>query len=489
MMPTFARWIRASVSVTFLGLLATTAVAAGKPAHLAIIRQPSPGMMLRAHPAGALEPVTAETKIFQGGALKTGTGEAIVTLSDGTRLEIEAGSTLQFHASTEINLDPGPTTRVARVDIKEGSFRATIPAGGRPLLAMASKDLFVAFRPGRGRVRITPEGMIAASDEGGAKVAAAGKWTALPAGHYQVLRAQGAQEGPKALPPVAVFLSEPCHASASQICAIGVVVGDGRARLGARWKPAAPGYRWVAELLRDSENGAVIKRQELAAEQSQFVSEPLGVGAYWLALRSTSAEGVDGDRVVRPMRVVRLLPEIGVHWLPREQILVFPPGRKTRVDGTSGVQMAWIGQAFVAVPPVLEHNSEANLPIRWRVEGDATDDTVITLERSGVRAEVELTPKTARWPKDPVIIHVKVSDTKRRVDPRTVRPRLRVKVNDTPFQLGLTPAGDSWRGEIPPRNGTGPWTIRVEVLDADDNQIGRGMLQVVGKETSSPGLW
>ncbi|MBI5535183.1 MAG: hypothetical protein HY898_20820 [Deltaproteobacteria bacterium] len=489
MNPALTRWSRGPAFAALVASVAIGAHAQGKPVALATIQQPSAGMTLRAHPAGTWEPVTSETKIPQGGAIKTGTGEAVVVLTDGTRLEIQPGTTLQFHASTEINLDPGPSTRVARVDIKDGAFRVAIPAGGRPLLAMASKDLFVAFRPGAGRARITAAGMIAASDSGGAKVAASGRWTSLQAGQYQILRTQGAQEGPKPLPARASFVAEPCHASASKACAIAVVSGDGRAQLGARWGAAAAGQRWWVDLIRDRENGEVIKHLELAADRPQFLSEPLAVGAYWLSVRAATAEGIDGERVLRPMRVVRLLPDLGVTWIAREQLLVFPPGRKVKVDGTSGVQVAWIGQQFVAVPPTLEHDGEANRQVRWRVEGDSMDDTVITLEKSALRADVELTPKTARWPKDPIQIMVKVTDPKRRVDPRTIHPRLSVKVNDTPFQLGLTRAGDSWRGEIPPRNGSGPWVIRVEALDADDNVLGRGLLNVVGKASSSPGLW
>jgi hypothetical protein len=469
--------------------LSTEPRAAGKIGHVAVIAQPSAGLMLRANPSAGWEPVTAEAKILPGGALKTGVQAASITLTDGTVLEMQPAANVQFHASTEINLDPGPTTRVARVDIKDGLVRVSIPAGGRPLLAMASKDIFVAFRPGKGSARVTSDGLVAVVDSGGAKVAAAGKWTALASGHYQLLRSRGAQEGPKVLPPTPSFETEACHVSASQPCAIGLVAGDGRAPLRVRWKPLAAGYRLVVAIMRDRQDGEVIKTQELSGEATSFQTDPLTVGAYWMGLHAVSPEGIEGTRAVRALNVVRLLPDLGVTWLPNQQVLVFPPGRKVRLDGAQGVQMAWVPPDYVPLPSVLEMTGDFNRTVRMRVEGDVSDDAVITMERSGLRADVEMTPSTARWPKDTVHIKVKVADPRRRIDPRSIHPRLRVKINEGSLQVGLSKVGDSWQGEIAPRSGKGPWAIRVEALDADDNVLGRGLLNVVGRESKSNSLW
>ena len=465
------------------------AAPAEKSNHVAIVQAATAGLMVKTHPAGTWEPATGELRLNAGAALKTGSEGIAVLLRDGTRVDVAASSVVQFQVPTEINLEAGPTTRVARMDIKEGSMRVTIPSGGRPLLLMASKDVFAAFRSGTGRARVTPEGLIVAIDEGAAKVAASGRWTPLPAGKYQVLRTQGRQEGPKAVPPKVSFASDACRADASKACAIAVIVDEPGARVAARWNPV-PGSSYSVELLRDRDGGPVVKRVSLQADQTSFTSDPLPSGSYVLSVQTVSAEGVEGARVLRPLRVVRMLPDPGVTWVPNAHALVLPRGRKVAVSGPAGLQIR-AGESYVPAPASLELGQDfEHRNVVFRVEGDSTDETSVTLERSALRAEVKLTPMTAKWPQDKVEFRIRLQDPKGRIDVRTMQPRTRVRVNDTPIQLGLVREGEWWKASIPPRNGNGPWVIRVEALDADDNLLGYGALNVMGRtDRGRAGQW
>lgn len=470
-------------SVVLLAGAPLRAAPGARTAPLASVVAAPAGVMIKKHPSGAWEDTGPEIQLTPGASLKCGTEVVEAKLSDGTRVEIEPSSVVQFQASTEIQLDTSAATRVARVDLKEGSVRVTIPAGGRPLMLMATNQVFAAFRSGTGRARMHPEGLVVAVDEGTAKVAASGRWTAVAAGHYQMLRTRGMQQGPKPLPPKPGFVADLCHAGPSQACAIGLLVGGADARLGARWKPAESGQRFVVELMRDRDGGPVITRKELAGDQTSFTSEPLPVGAYMLSLRAVTPEGVEGARALRPMRVVRLLPDLGAKWIPGARVIVLPQGRKVRIDGPSGVQVSLVEPHYGAAPASLEIGRyDHTRTVRFRVEGDGTDDAAVVLERSALRADVELTPRTAMWPRDRVELRIRMQDPRGRSDVTTMHPRTRVLLNDKPIPLGLVRKGNAWVASIPARSGNGPWVIRVDVLGTEGDLLGQGLLHVVGKK-------
>ncbi|MBI5537691.1 MAG: hypothetical protein HY898_33515 [Deltaproteobacteria bacterium] len=482
-------WV-AALCLCVFALTPLSMATAGKSGHIALVKGSSPGLSLRATPVSPWQPVAGEQPILPGGTLRTGSEGAMAALVGGTRVDMMPESALQLYAPTEVNLEPGPTTRVDRADLKKGMVWANVPQGGRPLLAVTAKDIMVAFRLGRGYARLTPSAVIVAVEEGSAKVANTGKWTSLSSGQYLVVHAPGRQEGPKPLPPAPTFSTDACHATPSQACAIAVVSGDGAARVGARWQPQASGCRYHVELMRGPDGGEVLQKVELEGDKTAFTSDPLPIGAYSLAVRAINSEGIEGVRIVRAMRVVRFLPDPGVHWIGPEQVFVAAPGRRVRMDGSPGLLSAWEGTHFLPVPAGHSLLARAvKQTFRLRIDSVPTDDVAVALEPLALRADARLTPQTAMWPRDRVFIDIRLFDPSHRIDPKTVMPRLRASINGSPIQVGLARAGDTWRAEIPARNGPGPWVIRTDVLDNDDNVIGQEILNVVGRESSAKTLW
>ena len=168
--------------------------------------------------------------------------------------------------------------------------------------------------------------------------------------------------------------------------------------------------------------------------------------------------------------------------LTAQRVFVLPAGRRIKIDGTAGMQVAMAGKEFGPPPAYAGLDAQdQRRTLTFRIEGDPLDDVQISLERRTLQADVDFAPKKAEWPRDNVAITVQLRDPNRRIDPSTVYPRLRAKVNDTPVQATLVKQSQSWRAVIPSRNGYGPWTLRVEVLDQDDSVLGQGVLQILGK--------
>jgi hypothetical protein len=469
--------------------------AAAPPKPVAQVAAPVAGLQVRASPAAAWEPAAPNLTLLVGSALKTAAAAQPVELADGTQVVMDPGTVVQFQASTEINVDAAATTRVGRVDLKAGSMAATIPPTGRPLLVMASNDVYAAFKPGSVRAKVAPDGMLVVVGDGTARVASQGRWSPLGPRQYQTLVAHGKQEAPKPLAPKPAFAAEPCHADGAHVCAIAVVTGNASAPIGVRWGPAAPGFRYAVALARDPAITDVLVRQELEGSKTAFVSAPLAAGRYWVSVSSSTEDGIDGGSAVRAARVVRIAPEGSASFSPKDNTVVLPARRKVMVPDASGLQASYGDSGFGPVPGGFELTErDRSRTLRIKMEGDATDDAVVTLERRTLQADVDMSPKTARWPQDPVTVTLRLVDPRKRESPASVKPWLRVRVNTQPVQSHLAQvAPDTWRTVISPRNGNGPWVIRVEALDEEGNVLGRGALEVVGKGDrpggDKPPLW
>ncbi len=490
MLWSYAHWTTSGRNVVVAAiasacLLAPTRAMGTAPPPAARI-EATQGALVRAQPMGSWEPAAVDQPLAAGASIKTEAGSCTIRLPDGTTIVLEASSQAQLQASTDVNLEVGATTRVSRLDIKQGSIRVAIQPTARPLLVMASKDVFAAFRTGRGRAKVVSDGLIAIVDEGSARVAASGRWTPLSAGQYQQLHAHGLQPMVKALPPRPTFVQEPCRSGHGKICAIGITVGAASAAVGVRWSPSTA-HHWGVTLSRDQGGADVVATARLDHDKTAWISEPLRSGSYWVTVQSFADEGLEGPSATRAVRVVRLLPDPGVTYMASEQVLLMPEGRRASLGTGGGLEVSWGGPDFAKPPPQFELGAqERRRLVRMRVEGDATDEADLVLERRTLRADVELGPKLARWPQDVVHVTVRVTDPSHRIDPKSIRPRLRAQLNNAPLQVPLAIQGDAWRAEIRGRAGRGPWVIRMEALDADDIVLGRGMLEVVGADRSGP---
>lgn len=147
--------------------------------------------------------------------------------------------------------------------------------------------------------------------------------------------------------------------------------------------------------------------------------------------------------------------------------------------------------AFGPLPETLRlAGDEARRTVRVRVAGDRTNDALIELERRQLAADVRLTPVTARWPKDPVQVHVRLEDPSGRVPLDKVQPRIGASLSGNPIELNLTHSADGWHGEVAPRPGAGPWILRVEVVDEAGHALGRNFLEIVGpQDEDEDRLW
>jgi hypothetical protein len=186
------------------------------------------------------------------------------------------------------------------------------------------------------------------------------------------------------------------------------------------------------------------------------------------------------------MRVVGASLDPGVVYLPRQSIFVLPIGRGLSISQSSGLEIASTSTDYVSSPTrfaLLEEEQQRD--VKLRIAGDTTSLLAFTLERRSLVAEVDMSPRTARWPQDPVRIAITLSDRKGRIAVDTFEPAMKVTVNNQLITPEFTRTGAKFSAQVPPRPGNGPWVVRVEVLDKEGNSLGRDFLEVAGPHDSN----
>jgi hypothetical protein len=488
-MPHLRKAIRSLAGLVFVaaGIAATSyRVEAAGSHNAAELLAPAIGVELRAAPAAPWVAATAGAPIAPGTAIRTSSSAARIRLPDGTVVGLAPSTTLRVQVPTEISMDPGSNVRVSHCDLTAGELSMAIPPRAKPVLVMGGTDLFAAFRPGKARAIRNSQGLVAIVDQGSARVASSGRWFSLASGQYQVLPERGPVGTAQAIGPVPAFSSKRCEAVGGRACAVAVVVGDGTARLGASWEPSAPNHKYLVKLARDPALQDVVEQQERPGSATAFTSGELPPGQYWFEVRSVTPDGIPSDAAVKPMRVIRVVPDPGVIHVPSEGVFVLPAGRGVALPDRAGVVVSMGGGHATAAPGRLSLiGTQTRRVVRLAVQGTPNDVAPLTLEARALEADVEFSPRNASWPRDRVEATIRLVDPNHRISPAVVRPKASALVGNKRYHLPLTKQGDRWVTVLPQGDGPGPWIVQVQVTDEDGAMMGKAVLEVVHDDSTA----
>jgi hypothetical protein len=97
------------------------------------------------------------------------------------------------------------------------------------------------------------------------------------------------------------------------------------------------------------------------------------------------------------------------------------------------------------------------------------------------RATIQFGPRAPHWPGAPLAINVRVDDSS--PDPTTsAEVEAAVSVGVEPVDVDFKRDGAWLRGTLSPRDGSGPWVVRVEVKARDGRELGRDFVEVAAAE-------
>lgn len=444
---------------------------------------PVGAVRVKANPRSDPTPLAPGSRVPAASEILVGAAPVRIELANGAWVELGAGTRAVIAGFIDVAMGRDGAHRGLRIDLRAGEIFVDAPASmpRRQTVLVGSKDLLVAVRAGssvRARAIARPAGggvpgLAVAAYSGEARATTKGAWKVVPAGFWAELADGEPMSEPRRQKDAPSWASELASTGASLRL---VTAADETAPFSLRWASVAGASGYLVEVARDEGFADVVLRRDVGADETSLETPPLAAGRYWARLRSRGDLGLPGaPSHTRALRVARLvLPAWGQ---PTNGAWVVPLGRTVRFDDPTGLEVALGRRAFYpATPGGFGLGNEIPFVARVRLAGERVS-VPLRLEPRTLEAEVDLSPKTAEWPRDPVDIVVRLRDARRPVP--SFEPALRVRIGLEDVAVTWRHEGNTWRARLDPRPPPGPWVVRVEALDPEGDELGRGFLEVI----------
>jgi len=251
------------------------------------------------------------------------------------------------------------------------------------------------------------------------------------------------------------------------------------AKVGTCWDPAAKSTSYQVELARDPAFQKLVEPAESTGDRSW--SKALAVGRYFIRVRAVDADGLSSEpSPPRKMAVVPLVLPPGSFADSAHGTLVLPEGRNVSFGDSDGLDVAIDNGGFLKAPSSLRMDGAPSHQLRIRLSDDPSAVSTVHVLRRALRADVRITPKSARWPIDPIDIAVTIEDPTGMAETDKVEPQLHVLLGLTEVPLSWTHRGAVWSARVQPRRMGGPTVLRVIANDEHGITLGRNFVEIDG---------
>jgi hypothetical protein len=421
-------------------------------------------------------PEAAELTCERKCQLKAGP-DNVLTLAPGTVLSVAA----YLYVPMNVAVPPvttAPNVAAREVRMTEGYIEAvSLNDKATPLVVSGPGSTHVALRGATVQIAIKGDRMVAQVNEGIARAGSNKRWLTIEKGRASTLTADGYPTTPRSEIMTPEWKQQGCAP------ALGVALVGNAGNVAVCWEPSANATSYVVEMSRD-EAFSTIESSETTS--STTWSKSLPEGRYFLRTRA-----VDADTLVSRTSSVRKLGVVSFDLPPGAsanlgaRTVVLPPGRGFQLRDTTGLETALDRGIFVTLRGPLVMDTERSHQLRFRLVGDPSSETMLDLQRRELRADIEIGPKRALWPVDPIDITVTVRDSSGLIDATQVAPKLHVLLGLTELPVTWSHRGPVWSTRLAPRN-VGPTVIRVLAEDEFGNALGRHFLEV-DEQPAKPG--
>lgn len=225
-----------------------------------------------------------------------------------------------------------------------------------------------------------------------------------------------------------------------------------------------------------SSEGVAPTRQRTRARELSL--GPFAAGNYRVAVRGIDDSGLPGA-LSEPV----LLNVVGLE-IPKTAsrapsgAVRLQPGQRVGLVGAEGLEVGYLGfEEFLPAPKTL--GLVARRPISTLLRHPQSGETVrLELEPMTVRAEISFERHPHTWPEPGLPIRVRLIDDKGYPIPDEFEVSCRVTVNVRPTEPVWRRSGPTLHTLLPEPEGSGPWMVRVEVLDQSGSSLGMDFSEV-----------
>lgn len=408
-------------------------------------------------------------------ATKTLRGEER-TLPGGAALAFSKNAKYELGRPIKLQLAPtgSDKTVVQVIKLNAGNVSVSIPESKNPktaVLIQAPRKVSAVAKGGQSLVIAAEDGVTVAAQKGEMLAALGNDWKALPSGLVRSFSAGNVTEQVVPAPPqlsVANSMLLALHGSVST-------------QVRATPDPLVQHRELALYRLEGNARVPVVER-EWRSDAQQLPE--LSPGRYELTARAVDRFGVPSaasDKI--SLRVIGAeLPE-GAQ-ASGATILLGRAGR-VKLVGADGLEASY-GRAslFVPVPKDVGLARGESTLLRLREPGKK-DELGIRLEPRTLRANVDIGPRSARWPGDTLQVTVKLFDHRGRPMDDELKTKPQVFVNVGQVVPVWTHSGNTYSTRVAPASGAGPWVVRVEVNDDFGDPVGRDFIELGASRTAS----
>ncbi len=416
-------------------------------------------------PAWAKEAPTAAKA--NAGETRTLPGGAVVTFSKDAKYELGRPIKLQL-SSTGSDKTP-----VQVIKLSSGRVSVSIPESKKPktaVLVQAPRKVSAVAKGGQSLVIAAEDRVTVAAVKGEMLAALGNDWKTLPSG---VVRSHSASATTDQAVPSAPKLS----VNESMLLAL---TGEASTELHAAAQDVA--YRQLSLYRLDGGKRTTLLSREWRSDREKLLQLP--PGHYEVQAHAVDRFGVE-SMTSEPvsLRVIGATLPDGARIVDGAILL----GRSGRVKliGAEGLEASY-GKAslFIPVPKDVGLARGGSTLLRLREPGKKHELTV-QLEPRTLKAEVEIGPKSARWPSDALQVTVKLFDHRGRPITEALKSKPQVFVNVGQVEPSWTHSGNTYSAKVAPAAGVGPWVVRVEVMDDFGDTAGRDFMELGAAKTAS----
>lgn len=397
-------------------------------------------------------------------------GGATLEFSDKSRLRLPEGSEVRILPRTRVQYSASQDTPASVIMLVKGKAFVSLAGGNKPKMAMLVKgphQIQAIVKSGNAVLRVTDEGLVVGALSGSTLIAAGNDWNEVHAGHARTVK----KSDTKGVSRELIAAPEIVGATPLRLQIEGIAAEPYK----VRWKPVPSAERYEVEVQMPS--GAP-QFSQVPKGTTELSLGSLPPGTYVAQVRA-----IDGEDLESPWSPPARTSLVGVE-VPKgavmleNQAIQLPEGAKLRLRSTDGLEASFNDFAMFVAPP-----SEVGLlagraqVLRLRRKGE-TDELRVRLEPRTVKADIDLRPKNARWPRDPVSVEIKLvtAEGKRATGDVELVPTVTIDVE--PVTVSWTKEPGLLRGVVQPKLDGKPHIVRVEVHDQFGFFLGRNFLEV-----------
>ncbi len=472
----------ASLAAALAVPLADVAIAAPPPDGAVLVR--GAGRM-RGERAADWSPTVIGSVIAAGTIIDaSGAGQLEIKFSDGVEVTMEPGATAVWRGRGRLPTEHNGWYGGFHIEQRAGELDVKIPS--QPV---AERAFLISSKAGtltgwRGSVHVlVRDDMTAASIyEGALVVGSNGIGFPVYDATAVLIRKGVAPEKSRGIPSTPAW---PTETPAGTTPPLALVKANEKTPLGFAWSKVDRATSYRVEVSTDPVMVNVIQRAT-TADTSFIVGEVPAGGRYYVRVRAVVADGIVGGwSKPRPLRVIRIAYPQGA-FLAKDGAVILAENASIALTDVEGIEVAYenvggpkVPLAWSRAPSSLRLGSSGSRIVHLR-DPALGAETLVVLGRRELKAKVDLCPRRARWPEDPVSVKVTVTDPSGRIDPSTEPVTFETTVNLESVPLVWHHIGATWWATLAARPAPGPWVVRVTARDANGVEIGEGHLEVDG---------